>query len=129
MSIVSSARSVPQTVLCQVEGTRPRLANNSSTRGITPGSACAWTEKQAVAEGSSSATVARRGGMSLVLGRKAANRASPNPQRVRDHNSPADPAVDVQTSHSVRFRAVGRLGQLAFRLVCCPDRKLPLLRS
>ena len=36
------------TRLCQEEGTRPRLANNSSTLDITPGSALAWMEKQAV---------------------------------------------------------------------------------
>ena len=38
------SRSEPEAVLCHLCGTRPRLANSSTTRGITPGSARAWRE-------------------------------------------------------------------------------------
>src|SRR5947207_7781760 len=72
-------------------------------------------EKQAVTEGSSSATVARRGGMSLVLGRKGANRNSPNPRWVRDANSPASPAMGRHLSHSATCKPAGRRGQLGFQ--------------
>src|SRR5689334_24841709 len=51
--------------------------------------------------------------MSLVLGRKATNQSSPNPQRVRDHNSPANPATDVALSHGSTFKPPDRRGQLA----------------
>src|SRR5262249_20795540 len=47
MSIVSSRSSGPEAVLCQLDGTRPRLAKSSRTRGMTPGSARACTEKHA----------------------------------------------------------------------------------
>src|SRR5258708_33655877 len=47
MSMVSSPLSAPLVALCQLDGTRPRLAKSSRTRGMTPGSALAWTAKQA----------------------------------------------------------------------------------
>jgi hypothetical protein len=68
-----------------------------------------------VVEGSS-ATVARRGGMSLVLGRKGANRASPNPQWVRDRNSPANPAMERHLSHAPDVgRSAGAVNSLSDR--------------
>jgi hypothetical protein len=54
--------------------------------------------------------------MSLVLGKKEANPSSPNPLRVRDHNSPAHPAMDDQLSHTATCRPTGGRGQLAFRI-------------
>src|SRR5271155_262492 len=67
--------------------------------------------------------------MSLVLGRKGANRESPNPRRVRDRNSPDNPAMEDHVSHAARCNPLSRRGQLAFRSACFPDRKVPLLRS
>src|SRR4029077_5104076 len=54
--------------------------------------------------------------MSLVLGRKGANRSSPNPRRVRGRNSPGNPAMDDQLSHIATCRPAGRRGQLALRI-------------
>src|ERR1700722_17889607 len=73
--------------LFQRSGTRPRLANSSRTRGITPGSARAWTEKETVAAGCRSATAAFDG-IGLILGKKMANRHVPGSYRARVGNSP-----------------------------------------
>src|SRR5690242_8319574 len=56
----SIASSSPSTRLVQAMGTRPRFAKSSRTRGITPGSARAWTAKQATGSerGSGAASMA-----------------------------------------------------------------------
>ena len=52
----------------------------------------------------------------MVLGRKGANRSGPNPRRVRDRNSPVNPAVDVQLSHAIKLvRSAGQVNSLGPR--------------
>ena len=93
-SIVST---VPDTALCHFCGTRPRLANNSRTRGITPGSAAAWTEKQTATKGASLAATgaapSSTDDIGQTLGRMMANQHGPSPFRAREANSPAAGAM------------------------------------
>ena len=114
MSIFSRVSSPPEVELRHKDGTRPRLAKSSSTRGITPGSARASTEKQAVAGRLLSATDAASCGMSVVLGGKAANSQSPNPRGARGRNSPIRPAMPHHQGHGKRCRLVRLCGQRAF---------------
>src|SRR5438105_15061263 len=88
-SIVSAS---PATVLCHLWGTSPRLANSSTTRGITPGSARAWTEKQTQrGEASLSAWAAAPNGreddIAKILGGLGTNQHGPSPFRARVGNS------------------------------------------
>src|SRR5215469_9292236 len=76
------------TALCHSSGTRPRLANSSSTRGITPGSARACREKKVVVAVSAAATVTAGDDIDGILGKRLANQHGPGPRRARVGNSP-----------------------------------------
>src|SRR5579883_1329036 len=98
---MSMVRSRALARLCQLVGTNPRLANSSRTRGMTPGSASAWTEKQAV--GSVLARVALAAMDDMVefldLGRQA-NGESPAPGKGdRGANSPEGPGIEAPVVH------------------------------
>src|SRR5713226_8962067 len=89
-SIVSAS---PDTALCHFCGTRPRLANSSTTRGIIPGSARAWTEKQTEREEpslSASAAAAKGIGddIAKILSELETNQHGPSPSEARVGNSP-----------------------------------------
>ncbi len=89
------------TRLCQLVGTIPRLAKSSITRGITPGSASAWTEKQAVGWVSVGRALATEGSMDVILdlGRRA-NRMGPIlGNEDRDANSPGEPGIKAPVAH------------------------------
>src|SRR5882724_1834957 len=97
MSIVRSRSSGPEVELCQHVGTRPRLAKSSSTRGITPGSARAWTAKQATVAGRRLAAPSESGACAagndmaekLLGSGKTANGNGPILAKDRVANSPA----------------------------------------
>src|SRR5205814_9006772 len=83
--------------LCHLCGTRPRLANSSRMRGMTPGSAAAWTEKQNASDArwrsapdSAAAAVSNsRDDIEEILGKMRANQQGPIPEGARVANSPA----------------------------------------
>src|SRR6266550_6942056 len=78
--------------LCHLCGTRPRLANSSRMRGMTPGSAAAWTEKQnasgASPRSAAGAVSSRRDDIEEILGKMRANQQGPSPEGARVANSP-----------------------------------------
>src|SRR5437773_9112756 len=82
--------------LCHLCGTRPRLANSSRMRGMTPGSAAAWTEKENAsgarwrsAPDSAGAAVSNsRDDIEEILGKMRANQQGPSPEGARVANSP-----------------------------------------
>src|SRR5690348_16754384 len=96
--------SPPLTRLCQLVGTKPRLAKSASTRGITPGSASAWTEKQAVGWVSGGRAEAVAGNMDVILdlGRRANGKGPILGNEDRDANSPDEPAIEAPVAHDVR---------------------------
>src|SRR3954451_14044814 len=82
-----------ETALFQRCGTRPRFANSSRTRDMTPGSASARIEKETESgSGEQSKAVAAAGeteeSIADFLGRWRANRRGPGPNGTRDANSP-----------------------------------------
>jgi hypothetical protein len=90
------------TRLCQLVGTMPRLAKSSSTRGITPGSASAWTEKQAVGWVSGGRREAAAGSMVNILdiGRRAKGTGPILGNEDRGANSPGEPAIEAPVAHN-----------------------------
>src|SRR5689334_9317900 len=95
--------SPPLTRLCQLVGTRPRLAKSASTRDITPGSAAAWTEKQAVGvSGGWEAVAAGNMGGILDIGRRANGTGPILGNEDRGANSPGEPAIEAPVAHGVR---------------------------
>src|SRR5690348_8389996 len=95
--------SPPLTRLCQLVGTRPRLAKSASTRGITPGSASAWTEKQAVGvSGGWKAVAAGNMDGILDIGRRANGTGPILGNEDRGANSPGEPAIEAPVAHDAR---------------------------
>src|SRR5579863_6557182 len=98
MSMVNSA---PLTELCQRVGTRPRLAKSSSTRGITPGSASAWIEKQAARAASDRTAFAALGDINgILVGVRLAKVSGPIlGSEDREPNSPGESAIEARMLH------------------------------
>src|SRR6185437_4393375 len=105
--------SPPLTRLCQLVGTRPRLANSARTRGITPGSALAWTEKQAVGLLSDGRKESATGSMGIILdiSRRANGRGPILGGEDRGANSPVEPAIEAPVAHDARGNDRRRRGQ------------------
>src|SRR2546423_14387099 len=82
--------------LCHLCGTRPRLANSSRMRGMTPGSAAAWTEKENASEArwrsapdSAAGAVSKsRDDIGEILGKMRAEQQGPSPGGGRGGNLP-----------------------------------------
>src|SRR5579863_6343576 len=98
---MSMVISLPLTELCQRVGTRPRLAKSSSTRGITPGSASAWIEKQAARAASGRKAFAALGDMEgILVGVRLAKISCPIPgSEDREANSPGESAIEARALH------------------------------
>src|SRR3954454_13982358 len=97
-----------ETVLSQRCGTRPRLANSSTMRGITPGSASARIEKETgsgseVRSETAAAADETDGGIAEILGRQWTKRRNPGPHRTRDANS-ADASAVRPDAHCCNLR-------------------------
>src|SRR5436190_5566769 len=95
--MANAAPAGPTRTLRNFSGTRPRLANSSRTRGMTPGSDLAWREKQ-VAEETPRSAATETDDISVILGIEMANHDGPSPCGARVANSP-DAGAMRRSSH------------------------------